>query len=188
MSSLSESCLHLDGFRVLGGSDLVCPGCGARLDAEGVAKWVKDAERERDEAYSLIEGDEFYSLIEGDEFGEIVREERQQEVYRRRKVMYELKSVPRIETARPEMILITYDPDEDAYECRVFYKEPRPEHGMDHLTVEANMRAILELKSDPSPVVRTAARKVEEFHLARTGFADDGGHAPGRRVFYASDL
>ncbi|MBA2692972.1 MAG: hypothetical protein H0U65_10835 [Rubrobacter sp.] len=179
MSSLSESCLHLDGFRVSGGSDLVCPGCGARLDAARVAEWVRDAERERDEAYSLIEGDEF---------GEIVREERQQEVYRRRKVMYELKSVPRIETARPEMILVAHDPGEDAYECRIFYKEPRPEHGMDHLTVEANMRAILELKSDPSPVVRTAARKVEEFHLSRMGFAEDGGHAPGRRVFYASDL
>jgi hypothetical protein len=179
MSSLSESCLHLEGMRVSGGSDFVCGECGTRLDSEGIAGWVREAERDRDEAYSLIEGDEF---------GEIVREERQQEVYRRRKVMYELQSVPRIETARPEMILVTYEPAEGAYECRVFYKEPRPEHVMDRLTVDANMRAILELKSDASPVVRTAARKVEEFHVVRTGFTDDGEPAPGRRVFYASEL
>lgn len=140
---------------------------------------MREAERERDEAYSLIEGDEF---------GEIVREDRQREVYRRRKVMYELKSVPRIETARPEMILVTHEPDGDSYECRIFYKEPRPDPVMDRLTVEADTRAILELRSNPNPVVRTAARKVEEFHLARMGFADDGGAAPSRKVFYASDL
>lgn len=179
MSSLSESCIHLDGFRVSGGSDFVCPDCGARLDSEGVAGWVREAERERDEAYSLIESDEF---------GDIAREERQREVYRRRKVMYELESAPRIETARPEMILVTHDPEADAYECRVFYKEPRPERGMDRLAVEANIGAILELKSDPSPVVRTAAGKVEEFHLARMGLAKGGEPAPGRRVFYASEL
>jgi hypothetical protein len=179
MSNLSESCLHLDGLRVSGGSDLVCGECGARLDSEGVAGWVRDAERERDEAYSVIEGDEF---------GEIAREERQREVYRRRKVMYELKSVPRVETARPEMVLVIHNPEADAYECRIFYKEPRPEHGMDRIVVEANTRVILELKSDPSPVARTVARKVEEFHLARMGFASGGNAAPGRKVFYASDL
>lgn len=144
---------------------------------------MRDAERDRDEAYSLIEGDEF---------GEIVREERQREVYRRRKVMYELQSVPRIETARPEMILVTHDPEsgggEGSYECRIFYKGPRPEYGMDRLTVGADIRSILELKSDPSPIVRIAAQKVEEFHLARTRLSDSGETAPGRRVFYASDL
>lgn len=166
--------------------DFVCSGCGAKLDSEGVARWVRDAERDRDEAYSLIEGDEF---------GEIVREERQREVYRRRKVMYELKSVPRIETARPEMVLVTHDPDggdsdssEGSYECRIFYKGPRPEHAMDRLAVDADIRSILELESDPSPVVRIAAQKVEEFHLARARLSDSGETAPGRRVFYASDL
>lgn len=184
MSSESESCLHLDGSRISGGSDFVCSGCGARLDPEGVARWVRGAERDRDEAYSLIEGDEF---------GEIVREERQREVYRRRKVMYELQSVPRIETARPEMILVTHDPEGDgvpegSYECRIFYKGPRPEYAMDRLAVDASIGAILELKSDPSPVVRITAQKVEEFHLARARLSDGGETAPGRRVFYASDL
>lgn len=140
---------------------------------------MREAERERDEAYSAVEGDEF---------AEIVREERQQEVYRRRKVMYELQSFPRIETARPEMILVTHEPEEGVYECRVFYKEPRPERGMDRLTVEANTRSILELKSDPSLVVRTAAQKIEEFHLSRTESPEGGEPAPGRRVFYANEL
>ncbi len=182
MSSLSESCLHLEGFRVSGGSEYVCPGCGARLGSEGVARWVREAEKERDEAYSLIEGDGF---------GEIVREDRQREVYRRRKVMYELRSAPRIETARPEMILVTHEPGDSgggSYECRIFYKEPRPEHVVDRLSVAADIGAILELGSDPSSIARVAAQKVEEFHIARTRLSDDGEAAPGRRVFYASDL
>ncbi len=184
MSSLSESCLHLDGSRVSGGSEFVCAGCGARLDSEAVARWVRDAERERDEAYSGIEGGEF---------GGISRGEGQREVYRRRKVMYELRSAPRIETARPEMILVTHEPGDGSsggglYECRIFYKEPRPERGMGRLTVDADISAILELKSDPSHIVRISAQKVEEFHLARTGFADGGEAPPGRRVFYASEL
>lgn len=158
----------------------ICTMCGARLDSEGVARWVKEAEKARDEAYSFIEGDEF---------GEIAREERQQEVYRRRKVMYELRSVPRIETARPEMILVTHDPDGvGSYECRVFYKEPRPDPVMDRLSVDADLGRILELRSDPSPVVRIAAQKIEEFHLARVHLSENGETAPGRRVFYASDL
>lgn len=180
MSSAPENCLHLDGLRVSGGSEFVCPGCGARFDSEGIAEWVRDAERERDEAYSLIEGDGF---------GEIVREERQREVYRRRKVMYESQSAPRVETARPEMILVIHDPDGGgSYECRIFYKEPRPEYVMDRLTVDASIGAILELRSDPSPIARVAAQKVEEFHLARIRLSDSGEAAPGRRVFYASDL
>lgn len=185
MSSLAESCLHLEGFRVSGGSEFVCSGCAARLGSEAVARWVRDAEKARDEAYSLIGGDEF---------GEIVREERQQEVYRRRKVMYELRSAPRIETARPEMILVTHEPDDSgdgsggSYECRIFYKEPRPDHVVDRLSVAADIRAILELRSDPSPVARVAAQKVEEFHLDRVRLSDEGEAAPGRRVFYASDL
>jgi hypothetical protein len=47
---------------------------------------------------------------------------------------------------------------------------------------------ILELRTDPDPVVRLASKKVEEFHLFRRKFSEKGAPAPGRRVFYASEL
>ena len=149
------------------------------MDLEGVARWVWAAERARDESYSLVEGDEF---------GEILREERQREVYRRRRVMYDLQSVPRMVTARPEMILIVHDGQRASYECRIFYKEPRPIGVVEQLDVEAGWRAILDLRTDPDPVVRLASEKVEEFHLLRQKFAKKGAPAPTRRVFYANEL
>ena len=149
------------------------------MDLEGVARWVRAAERARDEAYSLVEGDEF---------GEIVREERQREVYRRRRVMYDLQSVPRMATARPEMILIVHDARSASYECRIFYKEPRPVGVVEQLDVEAGWRAILDLRTDPDPVVRLTSEKVEEFHGLRGKFSDEGAPAPGRRVFYANEF
>ena len=149
------------------------------MDLEGVARWVRAAERARDEAYSLVEGDEF---------GEIVREERQREVYRRRRVMYDLQSVPRMATARPEMILIVHDARSASYECRIFYKEPRPVGVVEQLDVEAGWRAILDLRTDPDPVVRLASEKVEEFHLFRQKFSESGAPAPGRRVFYTNEF
>src|SRR4051794_19050103 len=118
MEGVAENCLHLRGLRVVLGSEFRCPVCEACLDPEGVEQWVRAAEKARDEVYSMVEGDEG--------FAEIVREERQREVYRRRKVLYELRSVPRTAIAQPEMILVSYDVAEDAYECRIFYKEPRP--------------------------------------------------------------
>ena len=149
------------------------------MDLEGVARWVRAAERARDESYSLVEGNEF---------GEIVRKERQREVYRRRRVMYDLQSVPRVATARPEMILIVHDARSASYQCRIFYKEPRPVGVVEQLEVEAGWRAILELRTDPNPVVRLASEKVEEFHLFRQRFAAKGTLAPGRRVFYANEF
>jgi hypothetical protein len=149
------------------------------LDLDGVARWVRAAERTRDESYSLVEGDEF---------GEIVREERQREVYRRRRVMYDLRSVPRMVTARPEMILIVHDGRRSSYECRIFYKEPRPVGVVEQLDVEAGWQAILDLRTDPDPVVRLASEKVEEFHLLRQKFSKKGAPAPSRRVFYANEL
>jgi len=149
------------------------------MDLKGVARWVREAERARDESYSLVEGDGV---------GDLVREELQREVYRRRGVMYDLQSVPRVATARPEMILIVYDARSVSYECRIFYKEPRPAGIVEQLSVVAKWRAILDLRTDPDPVVRLTSEKVEEFHVLRRKFSDEGAPAPGRRVFYANEL
>ena len=149
------------------------------MDLEGLGRWVRAAERARDESYSQVEGDEF---------GEIVREDRQREVYRRRRVMYDLQSVPRMVTARPEMILIVHDARSASYECRIFYKEPRPVGVVEQLDVAAGWRAILDLRTDPDPVVRLASEKVEEFHFFRQTFSKKGAPAPTRRVFYANEL
>ena len=179
MVSAAENCLHLWGLRVVAGSEYRCPVCGETLSLDGVGRWVRQAERARDEAYSLVEGDEF---------GEIVREELQQEVYRRRRVMYDLQSMPRVVTARPEMILVVHDARSETYECRIFYKEPRPAGIVEQLNVEAGWETILGLRSDPDPVIRLASEKVEEFHLIRQRSSADGTLAPGRRVFYANEF
>jgi hypothetical protein len=174
-----QNCLHLEGLRVTAGMEYRCPACEALLDIEGVARWVREAERARDEAYSMIEGDGF---------GEIVREERQREVYRRRKAMYELQNVPRAVAVRPEMILVIYDAVEGRYSCKIFYKEPRPVSGLEGVEMEAGWNSILELCSHPDPVVRLAATKVEEFHTLRAEVSAGGGVPPTRRVFYANEL
>lgn len=174
-----ENCLHLEGLRVTVGSEYRCPVCEALLDVDGVARWVRVAERARDEAYSMVQGDEF---------GTIAWEESQREVYRRRKVMYELESVPQAAVVRPEMILVVYDADEDAYGCKIFYKEPRPVSGLEEIQIEAGWNAILELRSHSDPVVRIAAEKVEEFHGLRQAASRGDAPPPTRRVFYASDL
>ena len=149
------------------------------MDLEGVARWVREAEKARDESYSLVEDDSF---------DYIVCEELQKEVYRRRRVMYDLQSVPRVATARPEMILVVYDARSASYECRIFYKEPRPSGVVEQLNVGAGWRCILDLRTDPDPVVRLTAEKVEEFHDLRCKFSDEGAPAPGRRVFYANEF
>ena len=149
------------------------------MDLDGVALWVREAEGARDDSYSIVEGDEF---------DEIVREELQREVYRRRRVMYELQSLPRVVTARPEMILIMHDAHSGSYGCRIFYKEPRPVGSVEQLDVEAGWRSILELRSDADPVVRLVSEKVEEFHALREKLFKDGEPVPGRRVFYANEL
>lgn len=178
MGNMFENCLHLEGLRVLARSEFRCPICEERLDIAGIARWVRAAERARDEAYSMIEGDEF---------SRIAREERQREVYRRRKVLYELQSAPRAATARPEMILVVYDPRQDSYECRIFYKEPRPPGGTELVGVGAVEDEILDLCSHADPNVRLAAGKVEEFHTLRSKASDDEP-APMRRVYYANEL
>ena len=174
-----ENCLHLEGLRVAIRSEYSCPVCGESMDLTGVARWVRDAERSRDEAYSMVEGDRF---------GKIAREELQREVYRRRRVMYELENVPRVVTARPEMILVKYDGGKATYECRIFYKEPRPAGVVEQASIGAAIERILELRSDADPVVRLISEKVEEFHAFRSRLVDDGAPAPERRVFYAKEL
>ena len=149
------------------------------MDLEGVARWVREAEQARDESYSLVEGDGF---------GDIVREELQREVYRRRRVIYDLQSVPRVASARPEMILIVYDARSASYECRIFYKEPRPAGVAERLNVEAEWRCILGLRTHPDPIVRPPPGKGEGVHVLRRKFSDEGAPAPGRRVFYANEF
>jgi hypothetical protein len=149
------------------------------LDLEDVARWVREAEKARDESYSLVEGNMF---------DDIVREELQREVYRRRRVIYDLQSIPRVATARPEMILVVYDARSASYGCRIFYKEPRPAGVVEQLNVEAEWRCILDLRTDPDPIVRLTSEKVEEFHVLRRKFSDEGAPAPGRRVFYANEF
>ena len=149
------------------------------MDLEGVERWVWEAEEARDASYAVVEVDEF---------SEIVRQERQREVYRRRKVLYELRSVPRGLVPRPEMILISYDAEGDAYECRIFYKEPRPVGGLERVNVRADLDPILELRSHPDPNVRLASGKVEEFHALRQGLVQGDELPPLRRVFYANEL
>ena len=178
MQKMGENCLHLEGLRASVGSSYRCPACGERLGIEDVVLWVREAEKARDE---------HYSTIEGDGFDEVVRDELQREVYRRRRVMYELQKVPRA-IARPEMILVTHDGREDAYECRIFYKEPRPVGGVERVRVGGTLETILELRSDPDPVVRLVAEKVEEFHAMRLKLIRGGLLAPGRRVFYANEF
>jgi hypothetical protein len=179
MADPIEYCLHSEGLRVTSGSEYRCPVCEACLDLDGVDRWVQEAERSRDEAYSMVEGDGF---------GEIVREELQREVYRRRRVMYELENVPRVVTARPEMILVIHNAVEASYGCRIFYKEPRPAGVVEQVSVGAVLDRILELRSDPDPVVRLISEKIEEFHVFRSKLSEDGEPAPERRVFYANEL
>jgi hypothetical protein len=179
MGDLVENCLHSEGLRVSSGSEYRCPVCEESMDIDGVGRWVQNAERSRDEAYSMVEGDGF---------GEIVREELQREVYRRRRVMYELENVPRMVTARPEMILVIHDATKASYGCRIFYKEPRPAGVVEQVSVGAALERILELRSDPDPVVRLISEKVEEFHAFRSNLSAGGAPAPERRVFYANEL
>lgn len=180
MEGVAENFLHLRGLRILGVSEFWCPVCEASLNLGDVERWVRAAERARDEAYSIVEGDE--------EFIEIVREERQREVYRRRKVLYELRSVPHTVVVRPEMILVSYDVTDGAYECRIFHKEPRPAWGLERISVDADLDSILALHSHPDPNVRLASGKVEEFHALRLRLIEQNEPPPLRRVFYQNEF
>ncbi len=179
MKISSENCMHLGGLRSTVAPEYLCPACGARMDVEEIERWVREAEEARDESYAAVEVDEF---------SQIVCEERQREVYRRRKVLYELRNLPLGLAPRPEMILVSYDAEGDAYECRIFYKEPRPVGGLERVNVAAELDPILELKSHPDPNVRLASGKVEEFHALRQGFVSGDEPPPLRRVFYSSEL
>ena len=55
------------------------------MDMEGIERWVRAAERVRDEAYFTVGGDRLAGIS---------YEEHQREVFRRRKVLYELRSAP----------------------------------------------------------------------------------------------
>ena len=173
-----ENCSHLKGLRGTLAAGYRCPVCNSSMDMEDVDQWVREAEKARDEAYPVVEGDEFE---------EIRRVELQREVYRRRKVLYELENASRT-PVRPEMVLVVHDGREESYGCRIFYKEPRPVSGMDRLDIEADSEAITGLRAHRDPMIRLVGEKVEEFHSLRLKLSEMGEPAPSRRVFYAGDL
>lgn len=177
-NKLAQNCPHLEVSKGIPAVGLWCPDCGSWLDMDDVSRWVREAERSRDEAYPMVEGDRF---------GEILREERQREVYRRRRVMYGLQSAS-VLVGRPEMVLVFYKERGMSYGCRIFYKEPRPVLGLESLEIEARPESILELGFHRDPVVRLVAEKVKEFHGERTKLSQSGEPAPLRRVFYAGEL
>lgn len=177
-SELVQNCPHLALSGGIPAVGLRCSDCDSWLDMDEISKWVREAEKSRDEAYPIVEGDEF---------GEILKEERQREVYRRRRAMYELKNASTL-MVRPEMVLVVYEERTASYGCQIFYKEPRPVSGVERLDIEAGWDAILELGSHRDPVVRLVAEKVGEFHGPRLKLLEMGEYAPLRRVFYASDL
>ena len=179
MAEGTKNCLHLEGLRAATGGGYRCPVCGKGFDNADLSGWVREAEKARDKAYSLDEGDGF---------GGIAREEAQREVYRRRRVMYELENVPRGITARPEMVLVVHDAATASYGCRIFYKEPRQVGSVESVSVAAGLENIMELRSDPDPIVRLVAEKVDEFHAYREKVIEGGEPAPGRRVFYANEF
>ncbi|MGB3634528.1 MAG: hypothetical protein WA982_10855 [Rubrobacteraceae bacterium] len=172
-----EKCAHLKGLQVTSSLEYMCLVCEELLDATGVERWVREAENARDAAYLMVEGDEFV---------EIAREESQQEVYRRRKLMYELQDIPRT-AVKPEMLLVVHDERIGSYECRLFYKEPKPVWYIERLSIGASEDEILDQKAHSDPVIRLVAEKVLEFHEGREANLR-GGAASARRVFYANEL
>ena len=59
---------------------------------------------------------------------------------------------------------------------------------MEQVSVGAVLERILELRSDPDPVVRLISERIEEFHVFRSKLFEVGEPAPERRVFYANEL
>lgn len=171
-----EKCAHLEGLQPTSGTGFWCPVCGTALGVGAVERWVREAEEARDRAYLSLEGDEF---------GRVLREERQREVYRRRRLLYELREVPPV-ASKPEMILAVYDGRAGCYKCRVFYKEPKPTWCVERVVVGASRGEIQKLKAHSDPVVRLVAEKVWEFRQGRRVSA--GADGPARRVFYADEL
>ena len=127
-------------------------------------------------------------MVEGDGFGEIAREELQREVYRRRRIMYELENVPRVVTARPEMILVVHDAGEGDLRVPYLLQGTAPGGGCGAGERWGVLETILEFRSDPDPIVRLISEKIEEFHAFRSKLTEGGEPAPERRVFYANEL
>lgn len=180
MMKHKENCLHLEGLEVLMGEKFGCPICRAELDIGGVREWVLEAERARDETYSSVKS-------KSDSQGQ-GREERQREVYRRRGILYDLLNLPQVVSAYPEMMLVTYNPLTDSYDCRIFYKGPKPARSSERFSVEARSDSILSARSHPDPNVRLVAGKIEEFHSVRSHQQGAGEAIPYRRVYYAGEL
>lgn len=175
MGGTTETCGHPAGLCALTGARYLCPVCEARLDLTGVRRWVREAEKIRDEAHA--------ARVDG-----VSNTEEQREVYRRRKALYEMEEIPHTVEARPEMILILYNSRGDCYECKIFYKEPRPAGILESLQAAADREEILELCSGIDPNVRLVGSKVREFHELRRDALKRGEQPLRRRVFYSNEL
>ena len=171
-------CAHQEEFWSIGGDGLLCRSCDEILDVAGVERWVREAEKARDETYLLVKGDDFCGSL---------REDLQREVYRRRKVLYEVEERSRV-VARPEMLLVVYSQRDDCYECRVFYKEPRPTGCPERFVVGALPESIREVREALNSTARLVGQKVYEFDEGRRRRISRGEPASARRVFYANEL
>ena len=86
------------------------------------------------------------------------------------------------------MILVLYESQDDRYDCKIFYKEPRPANVLEHLQAAADWEGILGLCTRPEPNVRLVGDKVREFHELRLEALKKGEQPSRRRVFYSSEL
>ncbi len=172
-----ERYAHIRGLQVTSGPEYLCLVCWELLDMDGVERWVRRAEEAWDEAHLAVEGDGFAG---------VVREELQREVYRRRRLKYGLQDMRRT-PVEPKMILVAHDTRWSLYECRIFYKEQRPEWCVEYLCVGDSEGGILARKVHPDPVVSLVAEKVLEFHAGRKEGIEEG-RTLRKRVSYADEL
>lgn len=150
----------------------MCPLCREEMGLDEVYGWVREAERKRDEYYLEAEG-------------EVVAQWYQWEVYRRRRVLYELQGLSRSAREKPEMMLVIYSPDTDSYDCRVFYKGRR---GSERLVVGGGEEDERGSGMRGDFITGLAHVKVEEFRTLRQELVRRGEPAPLRRVFYSHEL
>jgi len=65
------------------------------------------------------------------------------------------------------MIQVVHDGAKASYECRIFYKEPRPVGGIEQVSVGAVLETMLELRSDPDPIIRLTSFQSDGLWRAR---------------------
>ena len=63
MGSATENCAHLGDCGPSAGPEYRCPAWGELMDLEGVARWVRVAERLATRLTPLVEGDGFGEIV-----------------------------------------------------------------------------------------------------------------------------